>query len=137
MRMSWNQTGTHQVCAPDIEQTEGGDGQTSRNKGKEPTPEGRWIANDLYVTHINGNLISIKINDNYYETSAIWKDEDLFNELIQKERIEYKYFNSYSIYTSHTNIRFSEIEKKIDPKTSYAQRLAAITTKDKDLAREE
>ena len=90
-----------------------------------------------YVTHINGNLISIKINDNYYETSAIWKDEDLFNELIQKERIEYKYFNSYSIYTSHTNIRFSEIEKKIDPKISYAQRLAAITTKDKDLAREE
>ena len=97
----------------------------------------RMIYVNGYVTHINGNLISIKINDNYYETSAIWKDEDLFNELIQKERIEYKYFNSYSIYTSHTNIRFSEIEKKIDPKTSYAQRLAAITTKDKDLAREE
>ena len=76
----------------------------------------RMIYVNGYVTHINGNLISIKINDNYYETSAIWKDEDLFNELIQKERIEYKYFNSYSIYTSHTNIRFSEIEKKIDPK---------------------
>lgn len=97
----------------------------------------RMIYVNGYVTHINSNLISIKINDNYYETSAIWKDEDLFNELIQKERIEYKYFNSYSIYTSHTNIRFGEIEKKIDPKTSYAQRLAAITTKDKDLDREE
>lgn len=97
----------------------------------------RMIYVNGYVTHISGNLISIKINDNYYETSAIWKDEDLFNELIQKEKIEYKYFNSYSIYTSYTNIRFSEIEKKIDPKTSYAQRLAAITTKDKDLAREE
>lgn len=44
----------------------------------------RMIYVNGYVTHINGNLISIKINDNYYETSAIWKDEDLFNELIQK-----------------------------------------------------
>lgn len=97
----------------------------------------RMIYVNEYVAYSNNNLISIKIKNNYYSTNAIWEDENLFNELIQKEKIEYRYFNSNNIYASNMNIRFSEIEKKISLNTTYSQRLAAITTKDKDLYREE
>lgn len=97
----------------------------------------RMIYLNGYITYINNNLIAIKLNNNYYDTNAIWKDENLFNELIKKEKIEYRYHDSYSVYTSNRNIRFSEIEKKIDPNATYAQRLAAIITNEKDLEREE
>lgn len=99
----------------------------------------RMIYVNGYVTYINENLVAIKINDIYYAINKIWEDENLFNELIQKERIEYRYFNSYNnIYQStENNIHFSEIEKKISKNTTYAQRLEAITTKEKDLDKEE
>lgn len=101
------------------------------------THELRMIYVNGYVTYIDANLIAIKINGNYYSINAIWKDENLFNDLILIEKVEYRSFNSYGIDTSNRKVRFSEIENMIYPNTTYAQCLAALTTKDKDLDREE
>lgn len=82
-----------------------------------------------HLTTSNEPVFSIDINESYENIQDIIDNENLFNELIKKERIHYKYVSYSTIDSNFSDIKFKSIEKEIDPNNSYQERLAVARNK--------
>ena len=74
---------------------------------------------------ISQNLMSIQIDNTYYELETIAKDESLFEKLISMRNITYRYYSG-GTYTHNASINFDEIGKSIN----YLERLRLIEAGD-------
>lgn len=67
------------------------------------------------------------MDDTEYQLSQIADDANLFEKLISKDEVEYKYNKyNYRNYRSSKNLNFQDIEKKVNEHFTYHQRLEQI-----------
>lgn len=85
----------------------------------------------IYIDEYRRRLpecLTIKVNDSDYQFDDIISNKSLFDDLISQESITYtiNYYGSISKRTQ--DIKFSDIEKKVDPSHNYKQRLTFLQT---------
>lgn len=86
----------------------------------------------IYIDEYRRQLpdcITIIINESNHTFDEISSNESLFNDLISKESIIYKISrrDGYgNLMQKNVNIKFSDIQKKVDPSSDYKQRLNSL-----------
>ena len=90
----------------------------------------RRIYLDEYRDRMIQTMQHIKVGDNSYSIKDVAANEKLFDKLTSSSSVKYTYIDTsyYNNQTRQTSIDvdFSQIEKSIDPKRSYKERLKAL-----------
>lgn len=90
----------------------------------------RRIYLDEYRDRMIPTMQHIKVGDNSYSIKDVAANEKLFEKLTSSSSVKYTYIDTsyYNNQTRQTSIDvdFSQIEKSIDPKRSYKERLKAL-----------
>jgi len=90
----------------------------------------RRIYLDEYRDRMIPTMQHIKVGDNSYSIKDVAANEKLFEKLTSLSSVKYTYIDTsyYNNQTRQTSIDvdFSQIEKSIDPKRSYKERLKAL-----------
>ena len=92
----------------------------------------RRIYVDAYKDRCGDNCLKLKAGDNFYSLNEIAENEKLFESLITVENVTYTYLlNDQNYYAGKqrqaiVDVKFSEIERLVDPSFSYFDRLNAI-----------
>lgn len=71
---------------------------------------------------LSSNVISIKIDNNYYTAEQIASDESSFNKLLGKKEIIYKYYYSYGITSTTQSVDLRQIDNAI----KYSERMELL-----------
>ena len=71
---------------------------------------------------LSSNVISIKIDNNYYTAEQIASDESSFNKLLDKKDITYKYYYSYGIISTTQSVDLRQIDNAI----KYSERMELL-----------
>lgn len=71
---------------------------------------------------LSSNLISIKIDNNYYTAEQIASDESSFNKLLDKKEITYKYYYLYGITSTTQSIDLRQIDNAV----KYSERMELL-----------
>lgn len=90
----------------------------------------RRIYLDEYRDRMIQTMQHIKVGDNSYSIKDVAANEKLFDKLTSSSSVKYTYIDTsyYNNQTRQTSIDvdFSQIEKSVDPKRSYKERLKAL-----------
>ena len=91
----------------------------------------RRIYVEAYRDKIGNNIQFLKVGDELYNIGDIAAKEDLFNQLIASQNVDYSYIETSGYYRGQiqqasAKLSFSEIEKIVDTNISYIDRLKAM-----------
>lgn len=94
----------------------------------------RMIYMELYREHLTSPLTSIYVQNAYHNIKAFIDSPDLFESLISKRNISYRYYQFNRNQDATADIDFSELEKSVDDKIGYMRRkeLAETSTTEID-----
>lgn len=87
----------------------------------------RLVYVDAIAKSLSSNIISIEINGRYYYRHQIAENEDLFNTLIAKHNVQFRfeYSNSY-VHNQSASFKFESIEPQVNSLLSYSYRLEQL-----------
>lgn len=122
-KANWITIATDKVINPRIEVWEKKK-ETMLNSQKFNMNQWRVLYMEKYREHLDPSLSSISVQGNFYPISSIVNDPNLFEILIQQDRISYKckqYYNGQFVETT-ANISFKDIQNEVDDKIGYLER---------------
>lgn len=88
----------------------------------------RLVYLNQIIQHQNRLFIEFNINKKKYSVSQCAEDETLFEQIISKSNAQYSYQQegNYYRHTIDLNFNWDAIQKEVDPKLTYKQRLAML-----------
>lgn len=97
----------------------------------------RLVYVDAIANSLSADIISIEINGSYYDRHQIAENEELFNTLIAKDKVQYRvdYYNNY-VRTQTASFKFESIEPQVNSLLSYSYRLEQLRAGRDKLERE-